>query len=269
MKVKQKKHHKLFVIREPRCAQRLLNAAWLFKDIVFERMVLMNDIDDVFGADVSRHNICLSRYFHRYNSTMAVIMENQQKENSTFKQLSTVISVLSNVLSGITFDKTGCSLSYLRDEMNRSLPSHDPVSNYIVKELIIDKFGDKVCFSYPSNNRISQMAYLSNISCRSLINTLRHSCDKQCADDLRKEMKEFSFGLKDSYCKADDLDKAKLFFEEKRPPKWILFMKHFFQGREVSENNPQLLMHIDAVFQVLYYILHSGIEPTPLHVALG
>ena len=30
------------------CAQRLLNAAWLFKDDVFDRLALINDIHDVF-----------------------------------------------------------------------------------------------------------------------------------------------------------------------------------------------------------------------------
>ena len=109
-------------------------------------------------------SVYLGRYFHKYESTMAVIMENQQKENHLLKESSDVIFGFSNVISGITFDKTGCSLSYLRDEMNRSPPSDDPVSNYMVKELVLVKFGDQVYFCYPSNKIISQMMYLTRIS---------------------------------------------------------------------------------------------------------
>ena len=73
-------HHKLFRICEPVCAQRLLNAAWLFKDAVFDRLALINDIRDVFAADISRHANCLSGYLLKYDRMMSKIMENQDKE---------------------------------------------------------------------------------------------------------------------------------------------------------------------------------------------
>ena len=69
-----------YVIHEKPCAQRLLNAAWLFKGEVFTRMVLMNDANDVFGRDVSHHKKCLGNYFATSNSMMETITENYNKE---------------------------------------------------------------------------------------------------------------------------------------------------------------------------------------------
>ena len=269
VKHKQKKDHKLYIIREAPCAQKLLNAAQLFQDDVFNRMALMNDIHDVFGADVSRHNICLTRYFNAYNKKIDVILENYRNENNALTNSENVNLVFDNILQGITFGTTGYSLSYLRDEINKSLTADESLSNCVVKDLLIQKFGEKICFSYPSNKRISQLVFSSSIQSETLVDNLRQSCIKQCADKLRNKMKQMSFALKGSFCKAEDLSKSQVMFEENRPKLWMEFMKSFLIDRLVSEKNPKLLLRVDTVYQNLFYILHDGKEPNPMHVALG
>ena len=269
VKHKQKKDHKLYIIREAPCAQKLLNAAQLFQDDVFNRMALMNDIHDVFGADVSRHNICLTRYFNAYNKKIDVILENYRNENNALTNSENVNLVFDNILQGITFGTTGYSLSYLRDEINKSLTADESLSNCVVKDLLIQKFGEKICFSYPSNKRISQLVFSSSIQSETLVDNLRQSCIKQCADKLRNKMKQMSFALKGSFCKAEDLSKSQAMFEENRPKLSMEFMKSFLIDRLVSEKNPKLLLRVDTVYQNLFYILHDGKEPNPMHVALG
>jgi hypothetical protein len=60
--VKQKKIHKLFRICEKPMAQKLLNAAMLFKDHVYTQTVVMCEADDVFAADIQYHDPCRKEY---------------------------------------------------------------------------------------------------------------------------------------------------------------------------------------------------------------
>ncbi|KAI4823606.1 hypothetical protein KUCAC02_012184 [Chaenocephalus aceratus] len=54
------------------------------------------------------------------------------------------------------------SLTSIRDRLNEG--SAGIVSNRTVKQLIIEMYGDAVCFTYPSNKRISQMVLCTNSS---------------------------------------------------------------------------------------------------------
>ena len=91
-------------------------------------MALTNDVNDVFGSDVSRHRKCLDNYFATYNSMMETIKENYNKEKDVQKAFY-------QVLSSINLQTEGYSLSFLRDEINKHLTVGNEVSNQIVKDI--------------------------------------------------------------------------------------------------------------------------------------
>ena len=74
---------------------------------------------------------------------------------------------------GLDFSKSAHSLTSIRERLNEG--STVIVSNRAVKQLIIELYGDTVCFTYPSNKRISQMVLCTNSSPGVLVESLRVS----------------------------------------------------------------------------------------------
>ena len=60
--VKQKKIHTLYRVCEKPMAQKLLNAAMLFKDQVYTETAAMCDVNDVLAADILYHDYCCKAY---------------------------------------------------------------------------------------------------------------------------------------------------------------------------------------------------------------
>ena len=65
-----------------------------------------------------------------------------------------------------------------------------------MKSLLIQEFGEELCFSYPKNPTLSQMVFSNKIQATSLAEELR-SIDpvKTCAQTLRDAIKEYDFDL--------------------------------------------------------------------------
>ena len=51
---------------------------------------------------------------------------------------------------------------------------------------------------------------------------------KACAEKLKKECEEFSFGLSDTYLDAHDIELSLKEYEENRPESWTIFLTHCF-----------------------------------------
>lgn len=257
--VKRKTIHKLYRICEKSMAQKLLNAAMLFKDRVYTETAAMSGVGDVFAADVQYHNHCSKGYFNRYNAEIDEIMNNLNKEDSVAANDD---SLKARFLAlGFDFTTSAHSLTSIRDRLNEG--SAQPVSNRVVKQLIIKLYGDSVCFTYPSNRRISQMVLATNSSPEALVETLRVSPLKQAATELTKELKQYSFGLQNSFCEPRDLQLSMDSFATNRPPKWAEFCSYVFKGKKTSQ------LKQDVIFQIMHYILTDGNEPTPFHVSVA
>ena len=63
-------------------AQKLLNAAMLFKDHVYNNTVVMCGVGDVFAADIRYHDHCCKGYFNKYHTKIEEIMKISEKEDS-------------------------------------------------------------------------------------------------------------------------------------------------------------------------------------------
>lgn len=257
--VKRKTVHKLYRICEKPMAQKLLNAARLFKDRVYTEIAAMSGVGDVFAADVQYHDHCFKGYFNKYHAEIDEIMKNLEEEDLVTAEDDSLKARFRAL--ELDFAKSAHSLTSIRDRLNEG--SVTPVSNRVVKQLIIELYGGAVCFTYPSNKRISQMVLATNSSPGALVESLRVSPLQQVATELEHELKQYSFGLKKSLCEPRDLQLSMDAFTMNQPPKWAEFCSYVFKGKKTSQ------LKKDVVFQIMHYILSDGKEPTPFHVAVA
>jgi len=71
----------LYRICEKSIAQKLLNAAMLFKDHVFTKTAAMSDVGDIFAADIQCHDNSCKSYMNKYHATIEEIMANFEMED--------------------------------------------------------------------------------------------------------------------------------------------------------------------------------------------
>ena len=258
--IKQTKVHQLFRVCEKQRAQKLLNAARFFKDQPYTHTASMHGPEDVFAADIYYHSYCCRNYFNRYDGEVEEILKGLEEEDSVtagdelFKEQFLAL--------GLDFTTTAHSLTSIRDQMNENLPV--PVSNRAVKHLIIELYGDSVCFTYPTNKRISQMVYSVKSNPASLLESLRQvSPTQQVASQLAHELKDYKFGLEQSFCEPRDLQISTDVLLKNPPAKWEEFCSFLFKDKQI----PQVKR--DVVFQILHYMISGGKEPTPFHVMIA
>ena len=158
---------------------------------------------------------------------------------------------------GLDLRKTAYSLTSIRDRLNEG--STQVVSN----QLIIELYGDNVCFTYPGKKRASQMVLSTNSSPEVLVESLRVSPVRQVATELAQELKEYSFGLQKRFCEPQDLQLSNDIFIKNRPQRWQEFFSYMFKGKTTYH------LKTDLVFQILHNILTEGKEPTPFHVMVA
>ena len=113
----------------------------------------MCDVNNVFAADILYHDYCCKAYFNKYQAKIAEIMGNLEMEDSVAAKDDTFKARF--LALNLDFSKSAHSLTSIRDSLNEG--SADIVSNRSVKQLIIELYGDAVCFTYPSSKRKSQM----------------------------------------------------------------------------------------------------------------
>ena len=92
--------------------------------------------------------ICLDKYFATYNSMMKSIKENYNKEKDVSKKSDNAQKAFDQVLSTINLQIDGYSLSFLRDKINKLLTVGNEASNQIVQNILIEKLGDSIYFTF-------------------------------------------------------------------------------------------------------------------------
>ena len=72
--------------------------------------------------------------------------------------------------------------------------------------MLIDHYGDEICFSYPKGRQKAQMFFSAKVKSVDIAETLRLNDNiKSCAKNLREERRNYDFGLNNSYCSSVDL----------------------------------------------------------------
>ena len=114
--------------------------------------------------------------------------------------------------------------------------SEPAVTNRSLKKMLIKRFADTICFTYPRNRRQSQMFFSAEIAPSDVVETLRSTdAVKVCAAELRKECENDDFGLDSSYCDAADLQ-ISMDMHRKNRSSWKNFFSVLFPYRRKSEN---------------------------------
>ena len=259
--VKQQKVHKLQRICEKQIAQKLLNVAKLLQDRVYTETAAMCGPDDVFAADIYYHSYCCKEYFNKYNLKIVEIMKSLEAEESVAAGDEIVKERF--LALELDFQNTAYSLSFIREKLNENSTFSSTVIKRTVKQLIIELYGGDVCFTYPSNKRTSQMVFSTGRDPQSLAEAMRVSSVQQVATTIAQELKDYTFGLEESFCEPRNLQLSASMLLKNPPPTWEKFCSHLFHGRQVSR------VKMDVVFQILHYALSGGKEPTPLHIMVA
>ena len=231
----------------------------IFKDQVYTETAAMNDVNDVFAADILYHNYCCKAFFNIFQANIAEIMGSLEMEDSVAAKDDTFKARF--LALNLDFIKSAHSLTSIRDRLNED--STDIVFNRSVKQLIIELYGDAVCFTCPNNKRKSQMVLCTNSSPEALVESLRVLTVQQAATELAQELKEYRFGLKTSLCEPQDFQLSMDTFQHNSPPKWTEFCSYMFRDKTSTQ------LKIDVVFQILYFILTDGKEPIPFHIIVA
>jgi len=168
----------------------------------------------------------------------------------------------------LKFENKGYSIGYLRNELNEKyLPSDIKISNRRMKSLLIEHFGDTIHFTYSRDRSVSQMVFSNQITVTQLAEEIRSlDCVKECAETLRSDIKNFDFDLDNTDCNAKDIFQSFTEAKNTLPKSWLKFCSVMFPS---YQNSPPIQLKCLAVFQILFYLLHSGAQSTPLHVGLA
>ena len=130
--------------------------------------------------------------------------------------------------------------------------------------MLIDHFGDTICFTYPKDRRKSQMFYSTSI--KSTENIRSTDVIKLCAEQLREECKNYKFDLDETFNLAEDCDISYENFTKNRPNSWVKFFDTLFPYRNQSY---PLQRKCDTIFQIFHYVIHQGKTHNPFHVSIA
>ena len=186
------KQQKVLRICEKQIAQKLLNAAKLLQDRVYTETAAMCGPEDVFAADIYSHSYCCKEYFNKYNLKNVEIMKSQEAEES----MAAGDEILKErfLALELDFQNTAYSRSFIREKLNENSTFSSTVTNRTVKQLIIELYGGDVCFTYPSNKRISQMVFSTARDPQSLVEAMRVSSVQQVATTIVQELEHIWIG---------------------------------------------------------------------------
>ena len=115
-----------------------------------------------------------------------------ETENSRDGYRKNVKKEFDTFLNTLELGKRGCTVSFCRDTINAKL-GVDKLNNKQAKQLLIEFYGEDICFTYPKDKSKPQMFFSSSIRQADIVETLR---DKnpivECAQKLRDECENYS-----------------------------------------------------------------------------
>ena len=169
-------------------------------DEVYTRCSTYKTVQHIFAADIFSHKNCMKRYILQYAEE---IINDDELDDESDIDLNEAFKTM---ISELYLDTEGYAISSCRDILNSKLDGY-AISNRKVKQLLINHFGEEICFTYPKDRTKSRMFFSTEICRAEPIETLRaNNPVKICATKLRKECENFNFLLDNIYSNADDLE---------------------------------------------------------------
>ena len=137
-----------------------------------------------------------------------------------------------------------------------------------MKNILIKRFGEEICFAYPKSKRKSQVFFLNSIQKSDVVTTV-HDSDpiKATAKVLREECKQCEFkDLQDSYKNAEDIEISLNSYKEEGLESWDKFFNEMFPYRKESSI---MRRKCDTIFQIVYNMVHDSSKVSPLSILVS
>ena len=211
-----------------------LKAASHLMGEVFIRVADLQDVFDVFAADIRCHSVCLELYLRRYEISLNGFSPPPRvsKKRATFQMEIERAKFILDWGNRLT-------LSEIRD-ITDNKQAEVEISNKEIKLFLMEQLQDSIQFWPSKNKNESLLIFSSKLSAQDMVQKVR-STDIiiSAALSLCHAMLEESFDLDDKFCNADDLEKS--WKKTKMSDKFMTFFSSLF-------NIKKYLMLADPVF---------------------
>ena len=137
----------------------------------------------------------MKKYLLKYDRKIESVMNNLSKEAHECNNSEDVKKAFEEVVIELDLKCNGYSITYVMEKMSEKLGSNDLMTNRYV---LIDYFRGQICFTYSTNQRISQMFFSYDADQCTLVETLRTTKHSQYLLELKSEFMKYDFELSNS-----------------------------------------------------------------------
>ena len=252
-------------------AWKFLAATNFHKDATYRQTILCKEPKHVFAADVMYHGNCMNKYIQKALRQLERVSRYNTEADNAFDatEKEIVSQVFEKLCSKLDLDSRGYEVSDCCAQVNKSLSTFknvECINNRQLKNLLIEKYGNQIGFTYPRKRNDSQMFYSLNIKSKDLAEQLQsNDFAEEFAKLFRKELIGFDFGLEDSYCDGDDLKLSHSLFKMTSFPTWERFCSILLQGN-ISPGRERIC---DMLFQMMFKMVHCNLKRTPIGVSVA
>ena len=156
-KIYSGKDNKLYRLCENDRADLFLSATRFNLDEVFTRASLYDKKEKLFAADILSHKKCMNRYLLQYKRDMdRNISYNLEDFDEELKEQFRIMT------ENLDLDNNAYTVSYCCNFLNEKLNQN--INNRQVKSLLIDHYGENICFTYPKDRKKSDVLFYSSPS---------------------------------------------------------------------------------------------------------
>ena len=139
------------------------------------------------------------------------------------------------------------------------------MDNKKVKRLLIQHFGEEICFLYPKDRTKSQMVFSNKLQTTGLIENLRATDPIiTAAKLLREETKQYDFLPDDSFSASSDLIASHEIYQNRQPEIWKKFFDALLPNRK---NYDGLQWKFDTTYQIVHATVTKKKTPLDVFVA--
>lgn len=260
------KDKQLFLCSELRAAQQIFNIAHTKQDDVYIKISTCVQPEDLFAMEVKYHKICYRDYVRvRTKSDNPV-----GRPSSTIPQ-KILMEAFEKLIDEITdqFSSHSFEISFLAKRLAELTEREDAVvENRTMKSLLISKYGEKILFSYPTDQSKSSLVFMSNIPLNDVIEHIRNMNSKnnivKAAKQLRKELLTTELIPAGYLC--DETLIEKILNDGKLPESWLTFMQALFSAKNKKLSDNYYRRALSVFYDVFFTITE---KQTPKQIALA
>lgn len=265
-KQSRNKNKTLLLCSEISAAEQILNIARKKQDDVFTKISICEHPADLFAMEVRYHKHCYRDYLRqpRNSENPAGRPSSQIPHGILMEAFEKLIDEMKDKLTSHSFE-----VSFLGKRLAELTEIEDAiVENRVMKSLLIDKYGENVLFSYPSDRSKSSLVFMGNIPLDEVIEHIRTvnstNYTVQVAKQLRKEILNTKV-MPDGYL-CDEILIEQFLQKGQLPNNWLMFMQALFSSKnnKLSENYNRRAL---SVFYDMYFTITE--KHTPKHIALA